>query len=447
MKPCDVAIIGAGPYGLSIAAHLRAANVDFRVFGSPMHMWTEHMPRGMRLKSDGFASSLYEPDSGFTLEAYCKAHGLPYADTGLPVPLETFTAYGLEFQKRFVPQLEDRRVISLTQGQGGYRVCFNDGEDVAARKVIVAVGLSYYKYVPPILSGLPETQVSHSSKHKTLDCFKDRDVIVVGGGSSAFDTAALLHQIGSRARIVTRRRAIRFFDRPTRSVSLVQRLRKPQTPIGHGWRLFLCANLPLVFRRMPEQFRLDKVRNLLGPSPGWFIKQDVVGKVPIHTGCSLRDIRIQDGRVQLQIADDTAADQTFEADHVISATGYRVDLRRLPFFDSNLLSQIQSVEYTPILSSNFESSLPGLYFVGASAANTFGPLLRFAVGAKFTARRLSRHLARSGSVKLASARSQSQGQIMPRLSDGASAASPTNIERSEKVHEPGARPIHDGRSF
>src|SRR5215469_15944341 len=227
MKPCDVAIIGAGPYGLSIAAHLRANNLDFRIFGSPMHTWIEQMPRGMRLKSEGFASSLYDPGSNFTLQTYCKENRLPYDDIGLPVPLETFTAYGLAFQKRFVPQLEERRVISLKPSQGGYQVGLDDGENVAARRVIVAVGLSYYNYLPPILSGIPETHVTHSSKHKTLEHFKDRDVIVVGGGASAIDTAALLHQIGSRVRVVARRGAIRFFDRPSRSVSLIRRLRSP----------------------------------------------------------------------------------------------------------------------------------------------------------------------------------------------------------------------------
>jgi cation diffusion facilitator CzcD-associated flavoprotein CzcO len=92
MKMSDVAIIGAGPYGLSLAAHLRARGVDFRIFGKPMQTWLEHMPKGMRLKSEGFASSLYDPDSKFTLAAYCKERGLAYADTGMPIPLETFTA-------------------------------------------------------------------------------------------------------------------------------------------------------------------------------------------------------------------------------------------------------------------------------------------------------------------------------------------------------------------
>src|SRR5580658_2152964 len=91
----DVAIIGAGPYGLSIAAHLKARGVDFRIFGPAMDTWQNHMPKGMRLKSEGFASSIYDPESLLTLGKYCQAKGLAYQDQGLPVPLDTFCSYGL----------------------------------------------------------------------------------------------------------------------------------------------------------------------------------------------------------------------------------------------------------------------------------------------------------------------------------------------------------------
>jgi thioredoxin reductase len=360
-----------------------------------MHAWQAHMPTGMRLKSEGFASSLYDPDSTFTLAAYCKEMGLPYADIGLPVPLDTFVAYGLEFQKRFVPGMEDKRVVSLRRAAEGYQIHLEDGEAVAARKVIVAVGLNYYNYVPPILSSLPKTHASHSADYGAVDHFKGREIAVVGAGASALDLAALLHQAGACVQVVARKPAVRFYDPPSpRAPSLIERLRNPQTGIGHGWKMLLCARAPLVFRLMPEQFRLDKVRRLLGPGPGWFIKQDVVGKVPLHLGLSITDAKVQNGRVRLQLTDAAGTGRTIEAEHIIAATGYRVDLRRLNFLDGNDLAQIRTVENTPVLSANFESSLPGLYFVGTSAANTFGPLMRFACGAKFTARRLARHLAK-----------------------------------------------------
>lgn len=396
MTKCDVAIIGAGPYGLSIAAHLKAHGVDFRIFGKPMDTWLQHMPKGMHLKSEGFASSLYDPGSIFTLEAYCKEKGIPYAKLGRPVPLEVFAAYGLEFQRRFVPELQNMLVDSLQRSGEGFNIRLEDGEVVFARRVVMAVGLTHYEYVPPILAGLPEEYVSHSSRHSTLDHFKGREVVVVGAGASALDLAALLHQAGARVEVVARKSVIRFHDPPEKTEpSLVDRLRSPITGIGPGWKLFMCANAPLLFRQMPVSFRLDKVRRVLGPAPCWFIKEQVVGKVPLHVGVNVTGASIQNGRVSLQLTGEAGVQKMLQTDHVIAATGYKPDLRRLTFMDSDIQSEIRSVENTPVLSSNFESTVPGLYFVGASAANTFGPLLRFAFGAGFTAPRLARYLSRS----------------------------------------------------
>jgi len=137
------------------------------------------------------------------------------------------------------------------------------------------------------------------------------------------------------------------------------------------------------------------VRKILGPAPGWFIKEQVVGKMPFHLGTNIEKASVQCNRVSLELTNGDGARKTLVVDHVIAATGYKVDLRRLSFLNSNLRAAIRSVEYAPVLSSTFESSVPGLYFVGTSAANTFGPLMRFAYGAGYTARHLSKHLAKS----------------------------------------------------
>jgi thioredoxin reductase len=401
VSECDVAIVGAGPYGLSLAAHLKAAGVDFRIFGSPMDFWLKHMPKGMHLKSEGFASSLYDPGSLFTLEAYCKERGLPYAHIGTPVPLEVFSSYGLEFQKRFVPELEEQRVTSLRRAPAGFQVTLSNGEVFTARRIVAAVGLTYYAYLPPELAAVPADFVTHSSKHSTLDQFKGREVAVVGAGASALDLAALLHQAGASVQVVARVPAIRFHAPPDNlNPSWLDRLRTPITGIGPGWKLLLCTNLPLVFRQMPEEFRLEKVRRILGPAPCWFIKEQVVGKVGFNLGVAITEATVQNGRISLQLTDNSGTKKTLTADHVIAATGYKSDLRRVAFLDSEILSGIRFVEQTPALSSNFESTVRNLYFVGITAANTFGPLLRFAYGAGFAAPRLSKHLARTASRNL-----------------------------------------------
>jgi thioredoxin reductase len=396
MTNCEVVVIGAGPYGLSIAAYLNARGIDFRIFGSPMQTWLENMPKGMHLKSEGFASSVYDPNNSFTLSTFCKEKGLPYADIGLPVPLKTFATYGLELQIRFVPQLEQQQVVSLQRQGKSFSVALGNGETFVARRVVIATGLSHFSYVPPSLSELPEEFVSHSSRHHVLDQFKGRTVAVVGAGASAVDLAALLNRGGASVQLIARTPSIRFHDPPnTITPSLVQRLRSPITGIGPGWRLFWCAYAPLLFRQMPETFRIEKVRQVLGPAPGWFVKEEVVSKVPFNLGVNIANAEIRNGQVLLQLTDNTGNKRTVASDHVIAATGYRVDLRRLAFLDSGLLAEVRSVDHTPVLSSNFECSVSGLYFVGTAAANTFGPLLRFSYGARFTSKRLSRHLAQS----------------------------------------------------
>jgi len=391
----DVAIIGAGPYGLSIASHLKRRDVPFRIFGRPMHTWLTSMPKGMRLKSEGFASCLYDPDLAFTLESFCKRRGLRYADLGLPVPLETFTAYGLEFQERFVPELESKMIVSLHRSSSGFQIGLEDGEIVAARRVMIAVGLCYFAYVPPILFDLPEEFVTHSSKHCAVDHFKGREVAIVGAGASALDLAALLHQAGAFVQLVARQPVVRFHHQGKVPRPLLERMRHPTTGLGPGWRSLFYSSAPRIFRHMPEPLRLKIVRRHLGPAPAWFVKDEVVGKVPFNLGATITRANVRNGRISLHLSDGNRAPRTLVADHVIAATGYRVDVRRLHFLSSDVLLGIRTVDRAPALSPDFESSVPGLYFVGTSAANTFGPLMRFAFGARFTAESLSRHLAKA----------------------------------------------------
>lgn len=393
MSAVDVAVIGAGPYGLSIAAHLKSSGADFRIFGRPMSTWMMNMPRGMRLKSEGFASSLSDPDSSFLLADYCKQEGLPYADIGSPVPLERFVSYGRAFERKFVPDLEEKMVVSVRRSSGLFHFRLGDEEEVTARKVVMAVGLCHFDRIPPVLSALPADYLTHSSRYSSLDHFKGREVAIVGAGASALDLAALLYQAGAAVHVVARDSAIHFHDPPEVPRPLWKQIRYPMTGIGTGWKPLFCASVPALFRQLPERFRLRVVERLLGPAPAWFTKEQTVGNVRFHLGASVARASVEGHCVNLRLADRNGGESTLTAEHVIAATGYKVDLRRLGFLDPELVSKIRTVEHTPILSAGFESSVPGLYFVGTSSANTFGPLMRFVFGTEFTARRIVRHLA------------------------------------------------------
>jgi thioredoxin reductase len=391
---CDVAIVGAGPYGLSLAAHLRAQGVSFRIFGKPLDTWRSHMPRNMLLKSEGMASSLSAPEPNSTLKDYAAQRGIGYADHGLPVALDTFNAYAGDFLERFVPDLEETLVTAIARGADDFTLTLETGERVQARSVVLAIGITPFAHTPDVLSALPPTALSHSFDHRDASQFKGLEIVVLGAGASAIDTAALLDECSASVRIVARSPSIRFHTPPDADgTSLLKQLHKPPTGIGPGWRSFFCVNMPLMFHRLPEGLRLRATRTHLGPAPGWFMRERIEGRIPSLLGQKLVRAQARGRHVTLQIAD-SAGQLTLTCDHVVAATGYRPNLDRLTYLAPELRERIATVQKTPILTDNFETSVRGLYFTGPAAANSFGPLMRFMVGAEFAAPRLAAHLQR-----------------------------------------------------
>jgi thioredoxin reductase len=410
----DVAVVGAGPYGLSIASHLRARRVEHRIFGPPMQMWRTHMPQGMFLKSEGFASNLYDPAGTFTLARYCAEQGLPYADIGLPTSREVFADYGVAFQHRFVPHLEPFDVTGIAQAPCGFRLTLASGETLTARCVVLAVGISHFALMPPDLEALPPALVSHSSQHTDLSAFAGREVLVLGAGASALDCAALLTRTGAAVRLVARAPKILFHDGPTKLPRpLIERVRAPLSGLGPGWRSRLATDAPLLFHVMPERFRILVAQRHLGPAPGYWTRRMVEGKVDFHLGQQVMLARETAGRIELTLAGADGGKSVLTADHLIAATGYRADVRRLGFLSAELRDGLRKTGEQPTLSRSFESSVPGLYFVGLAASYSFGPVLRFAFGASFTSRRLARHLSRPArffSQKIAAVMISREGQ-------------------------------------
>jgi len=368
-----------------------------------MDSWLAHMPKGMMLKSDGFASDIYDPQGAFTLRQFCAERGIEYADTGVPVRLETFTAYGLAFKDRMVPELEDKLVASVDRLPEGFRLQLEDGETLQARTVVLAVGITHFEYVPESLAHLPAEFLSHSARHREVEPFRGRDVVVIGGGASALDLAGLLHEAGANVQLVSRRTELKFHSQPTgKPRSRWQQIRHPQSGLGPGLRSRFFADAPGAFYYLPEGLRVEVVRRSLGPSGGWFIRDKVIGKVPLHLGCTPQGAEVRNGRVHLKVQTVDNNEQEIVTGHVIAATGYKVDLERLKFLSPEIRSKIKVLHGSPVLSSGFESSVPGVYFAGVAAANSFGPVMRFAYGAGFAARTLTRALAKSLSRKPAS---------------------------------------------
>jgi len=389
----DVAIIGAGPYGLSLSAHLHAARVDHRIIGLPMESWLAHMPKGMLLKSEGFASSLSEP-GGYSLADFYDTTGTEYADIGSPVPLEVFAGYGLTFQDRFVSNVERSRVASLRRENSGFELTLDNGASFTARRVVVATGIHAFAHIPSELQ-LPPELSSHSSEHSDPGCFLGKDVAVIGGGASAVDLAVLLHEAGARPTLIARAEELSMHAPGPNPRPLWQRLRRPMSGIGPSWRSRFYTDLPGWFRLLSEEKRLAIAHRHPVPAGGWFMKERLERCVPVMTGHSVFHAAEHGGRVHLVLDGPNAERKRLVADHVIAATGYRVDLARLFFLDPALRDQLKLTGRSPALSPDFESSVKGLHFVGPIAADTFGPLMRFVFGTKYASRRLARHLKRT----------------------------------------------------
>jgi cation diffusion facilitator CzcD-associated flavoprotein CzcO len=394
MGNAAVAIIGAGPYGVSIAAHLQSAGFDFRIFGRPMHRWQYQMPEGMFLKSAGCASNLADPAGRYMLAQFCAENGLPYGEWGKPVSRKIFARYALSFQRNLVPNVEEVMVTGIRAVREGFELGLTSGATVSASKVIVATGLEHAAYTPPLLTPLPSELLSHTADHHDLSRFKGKDVTVIGGGQSAVETAALLSEEGASVRLLVRKPALTWNSTPKMvRRSFYERLRYPLSNLGVGMELWVYCAIPMLFRHLPQQIRHERVSTVLGPSGAWWLKDRVAGHVQILLGHSVSRAEAKADRVVLHVSGGDGRVLEIGTDHVIAATGYRFSVAHLPFLSQDLKSQLRAEQQHPVLSSDFESSVPGLYFTGLASTKCFGPAMRFLQGADYTARRMTRHLA------------------------------------------------------
>ncbi|MFM8856878.1 MAG: NAD(P)-binding domain-containing protein [Actinomycetota bacterium] len=402
-----VAVIGAGPYGLSVAAHLRDRDVPFRIFGRPLENWRKHMPAEMTLKSRPFASNLSDPRGAGSLAKYCEDHEIACDGIYTPLTLKLFVSYGLAFQRRFVPDTDDRQVSSLRRAGYGFELVVEGGEVLRADRVVVATGITYFADLPDELRTLPAGSASHSFSHCDLSEFEGQDVTVLGGGASAVDIAIHLHEAGARTSLMVRGQSVRFYPVDSEgSRTLRQRITHPRAKLGDSLALWFYEKRPSLFRYLPGSRRVELVRRLLGPASPETLQERFESGVRVMTGKTVVGADHEHGRVRLTVRGEDGTVSEWITDHVIAATGYRPQISSMTFLSAELRSAVKTLAGMPVLSSHFESSVPGLYFVGLAAAGSFGPLMRFVAGVQYAASRLVKELARRTSRGSRSAISQ-----------------------------------------
>lgn len=389
MLKCDVAVLGAGPYGLSAAAHLTAIKgLDVRAFGEPMGFWKSNMPDGMFLRSTLAASSLSDPRRSMRLEDYFSEHR---AAPQVPIPLDRFVEYGSWFQRKALPGLDRRRIRLVEREAAGFRLTLEDGENLRAKRVVVAGGIGPFAVRPQVFAGLPG--VSHVCDGRDVARFQGKRVAVIGGGQSAMETAALVHEAGAQVEVLVRGGGVRWHGHTgyakAVSNSFVGRLLHAPAGVGPAGLSHVVA-APRALRLLPR-FVQDKIwRRTLRPTAlsGLMVR---MANVKISEGRSVVLAKAESGRLTLALDDGAVR----RVDHVLLGTGYKVDVARYGFLAPELLREIRTTDGWPRLESGFESSARGLHFVGGAAGWSYGPLMYFVAGTEFAATELARRVARS----------------------------------------------------
>jgi len=386
---CQVAIVGAGPYGLSGAAHLRTIKgLEMRVFGEAMSFWERQMPAGMLLRSYWEGSHISDPDGELTLDQYQRALGV---ELPRPVRLDDFTSYGRWFQRQVVPSLDGRRVTRIEAVEKRFRLTMEDGESIGAERVVIATGIASFAWRPPQFNALPATHASHSSEHRDLSRFAGKRVVVVGGGQSALESATLLRESGADVEVIVRAPVVHWLRHGTRLHSwlhsegnLLRRILYPPSDIGPPG-LNWIVDTPDFFKRLPVAVHSRIARRAIRPAGAGWLRPRMDG-AKLTTGRVITSAKPIGQQVGLELDDGTER----SVDHILFATGYQVDISRCAFLAPDLLRALRVVNGYPELSAGFEASVPGLHFVGASAAGTFGPLKRFVAGTGYASRALTR---------------------------------------------------------
>lgn len=398
MSRVAVAIIGAGPYGLSLAAHLSSRKVENRVFGHPMRFWSDIAEAGSEryLKSFCFGTNLSTPTPGYCFADYNEPRGL---ETFEPCSIANFTAYGRWFQQHNVPWVEPVEVEHLDRHGDGFAIILSDGERLIADRVVIATGLSGFAYIPPVLASLRPDLAVHTSSVTSFAAYTGRDVAVIGAGQSALEAAALLCEAGARPQLLVRESSVRWHDRASFEPSLWERLRWPISGLGRGLKAKGLTQFPGAMHRVPAIWRTRFVQSHLPAEGAWWLRHRVETRLPIHLGLTVVNAREVCGRVALglRLASD-AGERRLMVDHIIAGSGYDIDVGRLTFISQDLRCAIQRLGRAPKLNASFEASVSGLHFIGPSSAMSFGPLFRFVVGADYSARVVSTRLSARASL-------------------------------------------------
>jgi hypothetical protein len=385
MDETEIAVIGAGPHGLGATERLRAAGREVCIIGDPMSFW-DTMPEGLWMRSRRDGSSIGDVTGPLSMEGYTEA---TKAVVEGHMPLTTFIEYGLWYQRQVAPDVIRRQVVQLERNGRGFQLTFNDGTHLRAGRVLVAAGIAEFSRRPAMLRQLPTDLASHVADHGDYEQFRGRSVAIIGAGQSALESAALMHEGGAEVEVLARQPQVHYLhgDGLIKSLGGFAPLFYSPTDVG-PIGISRLVSTPEVFRRLPRPlFDVIAARAIRPAGAAWLKPR--LPDVPITTGAVVTRAIPDGDTLDLHLSDGTQR----RVDHLLFATGYDVDIRRYPFLDRALADQIRCADGYPVLKRGLESSVPRLHFLGAPAARSFGPVMRFVAGSWFSSKAIAKTVA------------------------------------------------------
>lgn len=382
----DAVVVGAGPYGLSTAAHLLWRGLTVGVFGKTLEFWRKNMPKGMLLRSHWWATNLSDPQKQYGFGRFLS--GSNY-EKGHPMPAEAFIDYARWFKERAVPHVDETYVSSIQRDGDHFLLMLEDGRELHSASVVMATGLRDYAHRLECHDRWPAELVSHSCEHHDLRGFGGKRVVVIGGGQSAIEYAALLHEVGAAVHVVSRRPISWLAPDNLDERTILEQILAPNTGLAPGWKNWILVHVPDVFYRFPQD-RKDRHYGYYRAEAAHWLRERVIGKVTFHEGRTIVTMDEMSGKMDVTMSDG----ERVNADHVLLATGYKPDIKKLTMLHPSLLADTKTNAGVPLLGRYFESSVPGLYFVGLTSVRAFGPAQRFVVGCRAAAQRVALSVAR-----------------------------------------------------
>ncbi|HLO12914.1 MAG TPA: NAD(P)-binding domain-containing protein [Pseudoneobacillus sp.] len=356
----DVIIIGSGPFGISLGAHAVANNLKYKLFGYPKDFWKNQMPQDMFIRTPHEFVSFSDSKDELTIQQFSEETG---TELVTPLPRPIFVAYANWFAKKAGIEFTPELVTNVVHKDGYYEVTSESGDTFTAKNVIVATGVEHYKFLPKFLKEFPSHLVSHTSGYTSFSEFKGKKVVVIGSGQSAWEAAGLLHRDGADVELVYRKSGPNYAGSRENEIAL--------RDVGD------------IFYNMPHEEKKQGWGQSAG-SVAHFLKPYVEGIVPQNGGVEIEKIeQVNEDEIRLVLSNGTEK----MVNHIIAATGFHINVDNVPFFDQELLIEIEREEYNnqfPKLNESFESSVTGLYFAGPLSSHSHGPTFRFILGLRKT---------------------------------------------------------------